>query len=101
MTERHYEATDEEPRPGVSYYRLRQTDWDGQQSVSDVVVVHFQKSASMSYRRGDSIRTDEPTELADMAGRRVQGVSYDHRFEDVGTFVLRGEATVIKVIVTD
>ena len=26
----HYQLTDDEPLPGTSYYRLKQTDFDGQ-----------------------------------------------------------------------
>lgn len=35
----YYEFTDEEPLSGVSYYRLRQTDFDGKTTISDVVAV--------------------------------------------------------------
>jgi hypothetical protein len=36
---RHYADTDPMPHPGLSFYRLRQTDFDGQNTVSDVVSV--------------------------------------------------------------
>lgn len=34
----HYALTDHEPLPGVSYYRLKQTDWDGQTETFDPVI---------------------------------------------------------------
>lgn len=36
-----YEATDPEPLAGTSYYRLKQTDFDGQYSYSDAAAVTF------------------------------------------------------------
>ena len=35
----HYDATDEHPYYGISYYRLKQTDFDGQYSYSDLIIV--------------------------------------------------------------
>lgn len=37
----HYEDVDNAPLPGLSYYRLRQTDIDGTSTVSDAVPVYF------------------------------------------------------------
>ena len=39
-----YRAYDENPLPGTSYYRLRQTDIDGATSYSDIVPVEFKPS---------------------------------------------------------
>jgi hypothetical protein len=36
---RHYTFTDEQPRPGISYYRLRQTDFDGKFEDAQVLAV--------------------------------------------------------------
>lgn len=38
---RHYSFVDDGPLPGVSYYRLKQTDFDGVFSYSDVKAVNF------------------------------------------------------------
>jgi len=38
---RNYEAVDQEPHRGVSYYRLKQTDFDGQYTYSKVVSVRI------------------------------------------------------------
>lgn len=41
-----YRTTDESPLNGVSYYRLRQTDYNGETTVSKVVSVQVEKAAS-------------------------------------------------------
>lgn len=44
--QRSYSAIDNDPFPGLSYYRLSQTDYDGSTSHSEVRYVQFQSSAS-------------------------------------------------------
>ncbi len=39
-----YSFTDEEPLPGISYYRLKQTDYDGSFSYSALVAVTFENN---------------------------------------------------------
>lgn len=41
-----YLETDYEPMDGISYYRLKQTDYDGKVSYSPIVVVNLKKSSS-------------------------------------------------------
>jgi hypothetical protein len=45
----HYEAVDPGPLPGLSYYRLRQTDFNGTNSYSDVVAVERAQGALSAY----------------------------------------------------
>jgi hypothetical protein len=100
-TQRRYDAVDEKPLSGVSYYRLRQTDWNGTQTVSEVVVVMMEKYSGMSCQRGVPVKTDEPTIVFDQSGRQLQAQAYVHVFDQIGVFILRGEATTFKVMVTD
>lgn len=44
-----YEEVDLQPLPGLSYYRLKQTDFDGTTSVSDIVAVNFEDKATVVY----------------------------------------------------
>ncbi len=37
---RNYQLRDDSPRPGIHYYRLRQTDWDGSAHIGPVVAVN-------------------------------------------------------------
>ena len=39
----HYSAIDKEPYSGISYYRLRQTDFNGKYSLSNLVAVNISK----------------------------------------------------------
>ncbi len=39
-----YSAIDNNPIEGITYYRLRQTDFNGEHSISKIEVVHFEKT---------------------------------------------------------
>ncbi len=45
----HYEYTDENPFPGLSYYRLKQTDFDGQFKYSEIETVLINKFSLRLY----------------------------------------------------
>lgn len=73
-----YTFFDPAPLPGVSYYRLRQTDVDGTSTVSDVVAVTFERDAEThAWATGDALQvsTSFPVgasyRLFDPAGRLV------------------------------
>ena len=46
---KHYETIDEKPFQGISYYRLKQTDFDGKFSYSDKVPVDFSEKNDIFY----------------------------------------------------
>ncbi|MCP4458176.1 MAG: T9SS type A sorting domain-containing protein [Cytophagales bacterium] len=43
-----YSTTDSQPYYGLSYYRLKQTDFDGQSSYSKVVTIRLEMTSSIS-----------------------------------------------------
>lgn len=45
---RRYEYVDAHPVPGINYYRLKQTDYDGKFTYSDVVTVDFRPEGTVS-----------------------------------------------------
>lgn len=47
-SEKNYEFSDDAPSKGVSYYRIKQTDFDGNFDYSDVVAVSFEKKSDGS-----------------------------------------------------
>ncbi|MBK8226125.1 MAG: T9SS type A sorting domain-containing protein [Flavobacteriales bacterium] len=44
-----YESVDHSPLPGLSFYRLRQTDHDGTTTLSEMVAVELKTSEAMAY----------------------------------------------------
>lgn len=45
----NYSAMDHHPYPGVSYYRLKQTDYDGQNSFSTLIPINYYPQAGVNF----------------------------------------------------
>lgn len=88
-TEKSYSLVDDNPYEGNSYYRLKQTDFDGKNETFDMVAVYYEKKPGegcvlkvfpnpcvpvCTVALTDCIHTDDPeinVELIDAAGNKV------------------------------
>jgi hypothetical protein len=108
---RNYSYLDRSPLSGLSYYRLKQTDFDGQSSYSDIVPVKFSGNGFVVFPNPannkvtilvDQKRNDKfIVQLLDISGRIVfrQNIEFDennsNKFEfDVSPYA-RGVYTLI------
>lgn len=83
----NYGTSDEEPLAGVSYYRLKQTDFDGQSSICATAAVNVPQTllatvypnpcpgiAVVQYKAGDTGPVN--ISLSDLAGRQISTYSF-------------------------
>jgi hypothetical protein len=86
-----YKLTDMNPLQGVSYYRLLQTDFNGQTTIYDPIPVNLQSAVTFNVfpnpSHGDELYM---TLNGEIAGKEILVVLYD----------LQGQTTYSKVIVT-
>jgi hypothetical protein len=57
----HYSTYDYWPLEGVSYYRLKQTDFDGESSCSDIKAVHFTDKNTVNLKISPNPSSGETT----------------------------------------
>lgn len=77
-----YSYIDDAPLAGTSYYRLKQTDYDGQFSYSDVRAIQFSAGKKINFAydaQGEEIRiqssiSDLSVRIVDMAGRVLKTI---------------------------
>lgn len=87
-----YEAVDEAPLPGISYYRLRQVDEDGTSSLSSVVALTWVERRNLilspnpmesGLLRLPEAVVGQPVEIRDAIGRRVLALRSSQRYIDL------------------
>lgn len=85
-----YSFVDDEPLPGLNYYQLQQTDWNGDSTLSHVVAVQFQEVGTLNYPVDSWVSWDgKPTTQLDVLGRRTGNVSVQHFFDKPGIYFLQ------------
>jgi autotransporter-associated beta strand protein len=103
-TELAYAFVDDDPYSGISYYRLRQTDFDGTTSVSEIRAVEILQGSSFGldkvYRGQDGLnlvyRSTAPyvvVEIYDLLGKRIHGElleNYGNGFATIHPDLARG-----------
>ena len=88
-----YTFTDEKPLSGLNYYRLRQVDFDGAESLSGVVSVVFGKQGSITIapspatdrvriQLDEALRNDGLWQVFDNTGRQVLSGAWEAESAD-------------------
>lgn len=78
----HYEAMDHAPLPGLSLYRLRQTDFDGTTTWSDAVAVEWKESTWTAY-------PNPVQSMLTLRGTSDTGPLHADVFDSLGQWVLQ------------
>ena len=86
----HYSLVDENPLPGINYYHLRQTDFDGAFTTSPVVAMNFGDTFELIYGPNSTVSWgDEQTTLLDAVGREIESARVQHFLSTSGMYFLR------------
>jgi hypothetical protein len=78
----HYNGVDDNPYGGTSFYRLKQTDFDGTSSYSNIEVVHFKEEDQVviypnptdAEIRIVNVQSSDNVYLVNAIGQQVQGI---------------------------
>ncbi len=96
----YYHEKDKQPFDGITYYRLKQTDFDGQFSYSDIRAVKLEKSATTTFSVFPNpatdhffVKFDEQSEaqrlfILDMNGKVVREIQLNE-VEVIGTGLIK------------
>jgi hypothetical protein len=101
----HYSATDDRPLPGISYYRLKQTDYDGQYEYKGTVAVSCISQSGFTvfpnpgtgFFNLSGVPKSSKITLLDMMGKPLwqkengtdEALLADLRFLDAGTYIMQ------------
>lgn len=98
----NYRSVDTHPYQGTSYYRLKQTDFDGETKTFEVVSVSIQENDLLVWPNpasvGDRINCSGSFEVYDMSGREIAQAK-DSIALSVGNYIFRQGDRVSKVLV--
>lgn len=114
----HYNVIDPRPSQGINYYRIKQTDFDGQESMSAIESVHYDHTsirvypnpANTQFEIHDNQEELEHIQLYNLIG---EDVSADVQFEMVskelvrvsveklrtGVYILKTRSKLVKVLI--
>lgn len=98
-----YVFYDMAPLAGTSYYRLRQTDFDGTfEEFPQVVAVTHRPVVGTHYQVGDMLELPSSSFIVDHLGRVVSPPGQAHRLHTAGTFIVRSEdGTTVRIVVSN
>jgi len=93
-----YRFVDGSPLSGISYYKLRQTDFDGKSEDSQTIAILFREAIRFRLHPSGELWTDTPTVVLDLSGRVIsEGVV--HHLPSGVYLVSFGEGVATKILV--
>jgi hypothetical protein len=93
-----YSAKDIHPFKGISYYRLKQTDYDGQFTFSDIVAVNYKKE-KIQYQIFPNPADQNAWLYGDTEGSEV--IIRNSEGKEIKNFTLQGTSQINEINITD